>query len=184
MKVLIALILLIALPLIHAQSACTNIPADGVYYLTSFCDKQTACGISCGNCTWWYAADSQRFGCKSTINCQRSGKTAVNLEVIDYGPNCDLERKSGKPIIDASYSTCSHFTGSTSCGWSDKFAITCKKVASPAYYGKLPLGKCTWDVNDNSLPYCHLEETKHKYNFDNIHMWVEATEIGDKLLDQ
>ena len=132
------LLVCVLLPIINSQ-ACNNIPADGVYYLTSFCDQTTACGISCGNCTWYYAADSQRFGCKSTINCNRSGKSA-NLEVIDYGPNCDLERKSGKPIIDASYSTCRLFTGSNSCGWSDRLAVTCKKVATPRYRGKLHLG--------------------------------------------
>ena len=160
------LLVCVLVPFINSQ-ACNNIPADGVYYLTSFCDATTACGITCGNCTWAYAADSQRFGCKSTLNCQKSGKS-VNMEVIDYGPNCDLERKSGKPIIDASYSVCHLFTGSNSCGWSDRFSVTCKKVASPSYYGKLPIGECTWDVNNKHLPYCHLEETKHKFNFDNI----------------
>lgn len=63
-------------------TTCKNIPPDFVYYLTAFCDQVTACGIKCGNCTWSYAADSQRFGCKSTLNCVRSGKSA-NLEVID-----------------------------------------------------------------------------------------------------
>lgn len=126
-------ILLVGLLLVSAwtfevkATACTNIPADHVYYLTSFCDKTTACGKSCGNCNWFYAADSQRFKCGSTISCSRAGKSA-NLEVIDYGPDCELEKKSGKPIIDASYSTCKLFTGSTSCGWSDKFAVTCVKV--------------------------------------------------------
>jgi hypothetical protein len=145
---------LVALPGGYSQ-ACSNIPSDHVYYLTSFCDKTTACGISCGNCSWPYAADSQRFGCKSTINCKK-GQQSINLEVIDYGPNCDLERKSGKPIIDASYTTCKLFTGSTSCGWSDKIAVTCVKVASPAYAGKITLGECTWNPDDSSLPYCHL----------------------------
>lgn len=179
----ILIVALLALSYVHCQTACTNIPADSVYYLTSFCDKTTACGITCGNCTWPYAADSQRFGCKSTLNCVAKGKS-TNLQVIDYGPNCDLEKKSGKPIIDASYSTCQLFTGSNSCGWSDKFPVTCKKVASPQYYGKLPLGECTWDLNNKELPYCHLEETKHRYTFENIHEWVEMTEIGEKLLEQ
>jgi hypothetical protein len=177
MKVVIALVLcMLALPGTVSQ-ACTNIPADNVYYLTSFCDKQTACGITCGNCTWFYAADSQRFGCKSTLNCQGKGKS-VNLQVIDYGPNCALERQSGKPIIDASYNTCQTFAGSNSCGWSDRIPVTCKKVASPAYFGKLPLGLCTWDPEDTTLPYCHLPETKHKFNFDNIQLWVESTEAN------
>lgn len=138
-------LIFLALFTLHAQTACSNIPPDNVYYLTSFCDQTTACGKSCGNCNWSYAADSQRFKCGATINCQRSGKS-VNLEVIDYGPNCDLEKKSGKPIIDASYSTCKLFTGSNSCGWSDKFAVTCKKIGSPSMNGKFPLGECTWDL--------------------------------------
>jgi hypothetical protein len=167
----IALLLLLCLALAHAQTACTNIPADHVYYLTSFCDQTTACGKSCGNCNWYYAADSQRFKCGSTINCARSGKNA-NLEVIDYGPNCDLEKKSGKPIIDASYSLCKLFTGSTSCGWSDKFSVTCVKVGTPALVGKLPLGECTWDGDRTDLPFCHLPENRHKYNQSNIHEWV------------
>jgi hypothetical protein len=50
--------------------------------------------------------------------------------------------------------------------------VTCKKTASAAFLGKLPLGECTWDVNDSSLPYCHLPETKQKFNFENIHLWV------------
>lgn len=58
----------VGLPLVYSQ-ACSNIPSDHVYYLTSFCDKTTACGKSCGNCEWSYAADSQRFGCHSTLNC-------------------------------------------------------------------------------------------------------------------
>ena len=87
MKVLILASLLLVCTI--AQTACSNIPHDNVYYLTSFCDKTTACGKSCGNCTWYYAADSQRFKCGAVINCNRGGKSA-NLEVIDYGPNCDL----------------------------------------------------------------------------------------------
>lgn len=166
------LLFCLCVPLAMSQ-ACNNIPAEGVYYLTSFCDQTTACGISCGNCSWSYAADSQRFGCKSTINCARNGKSA-NLEVIDYGPNCELERKSGKPIIDASNSACRLFTGSSSCGWSDKFAITCKKVASPAYHRRLPLGECSWDPTHPHLPFCHLQENKHKYTFENIEEWVDS----------
>lgn len=162
-------------------TACTNIPADHVYYLTSFCDQTTACGKSCGNCNWYYAADSQRFKCGSTISCSRSGKSA-NLEVIDYGPDCELEKKSGKPIIDASYSTCKLFTGSTSCGWSDKFAVTCVKVATPAFQGQLPLGECTWDHSDKSLPFCHFEEHRGKYTLENIHEWVQAMEEQESLI--
>ena len=76
MKTLLFLSSILALS--YAQTACTNIPADNVYYLTSFCDQTTACGKSCGNCQSYYAADSQRFKCGSTISCSRSGKS-VNL---------------------------------------------------------------------------------------------------------
>jgi hypothetical protein len=178
MKVALVALFCVALPLALAQTACTNIPADHVYYLTSFCDQTTACGKSCGNCNFYYAADSQRFKCGSTINCARAGKNA-NLEVIDYGPNCDLEKKSGKPIIDASYSTCKLFTGSTSCGWSDKLAVTCVKVGTPAHTGKFHLGECTWDGDRTDLPFCHLPENRNKYNQHNIHEWVELQELRE-----
>jgi hypothetical protein len=161
-----------------SQTACSNIPADNVYYLTSFCDQQTACGKSCGNCTWGYAADKQRFGCGSVISCSRNGHS-INLEVIDYGPDCTLEKKSGKPIIDASYSACKLFTGSTSCGWSDKLAVTCKKIASPERKQDIPIGVCTWQPESVTLeiPYCHLPETQSRFGFDNIEEWVRERNI-------
>jgi hypothetical protein len=37
-------------------------------------------------------------------------------------------------------SACKYFTGTNSCGYEDKFAINCKKVAGAAYHRKLPLG--------------------------------------------
>lgn len=95
MNLALIALLCVALPLASAQTACTNIPADHVYYLTSFCDQTTACGKSCGNCNFYYAADSQRFKCGSTINCARSGKSA-NLEVIDYGPQLRSREKNRK----------------------------------------------------------------------------------------
>jgi len=104
---------------------CTNIPADNQYYLTSFCDKQVACGSFSGNCNEYYAADYKRFGCNKVISCCK-GSNCVNLKVIDGGPACWVEDGAKKPIVDASYSTCNHFTGHTSCGWGDKILITCK----------------------------------------------------------
>lgn len=90
-----------------------------MYYLTSFCDQQTACGPSCGNCMSYYAADAQRFGCGGVLSCTRNGHNA-NLKVIDSGPACWVENDAGMPIIDASTSACKLFSGQTSCGWSDK----------------------------------------------------------------
>jgi hypothetical protein len=158
---------------IYSQ-ACSNIPSDHVYYLTDFCGPATtACGKHCGNCTWSYAADSQRFGCGSVLNCVRNGKS-MNLDVIDYGPACSLETKSGKPIIDASISACQYFTGGKSCGWSDKFAVTCKKISSSNMAHLLAKGPCTWNLAEASsdLPYCHIPEMSTFYNFDNIDEWI------------
>lgn len=56
----------------------------------------------------------------------------MNLKVIDGGPGCSVEDSAHKQIVDASYSTCKHFTGSTSCGWSDKITVTCKKTSYTA----------------------------------------------------
>ena len=44
---------------------------NNMYYLTDFCDQQTACGIPC-SARKWFAADSQRFGCKHNLTICRS----------------------------------------------------------------------------------------------------------------
>lgn len=48
-----------------SQGMCSDIPADNVYYLTSFCDASVACGSFSGNCNEYYMADYKRFGCNS-----------------------------------------------------------------------------------------------------------------------
>ena len=48
-----------------SQGMCSDIPADNVYYLTSFCDSSVACGTFSGNCNEYYMADYKRFGCNS-----------------------------------------------------------------------------------------------------------------------
>mmetsp|Transcript_13263 Transcript_13263/g.19903 ORF Transcript_13263/g.19903 Transcript_13263/m.19903 type:complete len:188 (-) Transcript_13263:158-721(-) len=112
----------------NSHNMCTNMPSDNVYYLTSFCDSSVACGSFSGNCNEYYSADYSRFGCNSIISCCK-GSDCVNLKVIDGGPSCSVENSAGKPVVDASYSTCKHFTGSTSCGWSDHISVTCKKTS-------------------------------------------------------
>lgn len=152
---------------------CSDIPADNTYYLTSFCDKSVACGSFSGNCNEYYAADYSRFGCNSVISCCR-GSDCVNLKVIDGGPGCSVEDSAHKQIVDASYSTCKHFTGSTSCGkwitifttvclcflsgWSDKISVKCTKVKAseedildvfgkPSLLGgRIPLGPCSFNA--------------------------------------
>lgn len=64
----------------------------------------------------------------STVSCCQ-GSDCLNLKVIDGGPGCSVEDSAHKQIVDASYSTCKHFTGSNSCGWSDKILVTCKKTS-------------------------------------------------------
>eukprot|EP01031_Cornospumella_fuschlensis_P029454 gene29454-35552_t len=145
---------------------CSDIPSNNEYYLTSFCDKSVACGSFSGNCNEWYSADYSRFGCGSMISCCK-GSNCVNLKVIDGGPGCSVEDSAHKQIVDASYSTCKHFTGSTSCGWSDKISIVCKKT-SYTYRdsieanegGKIPLGPCSYNQTfaaENSVPICGFD---------------------------
>jgi hypothetical protein len=43
------------------------------------------------------------------------------------------------------------------------------------------LGECTWDLSNTELPYCHLEETKNIYNFENIDEWVEKIELEENV---
>lgn len=87
----------------------------------------------------------------SSVSCCQ-GSNCLNLKVIDGGPSCAVEDSAKKQVVDASYSTCKHFTGSTSCGaykytyfflaftdtrirtcfnsgWSDKITVTCKKTS-------------------------------------------------------
>ena len=138
------------------SGCCTNIPSDGNYYLTSFCDKTTACGQSCGNCQGWYATSAMRFGCNRQLKCCR-GSDCVTLKVIDSGPACWVENNAGRAIIDASYSTCKHFTGSNSCGWSDRISINCKLVTTAAHMPDDMLGPCAnnkVDAYRRGVPLC------------------------------
>jgi hypothetical protein len=51
----------------------------------------------------------------AVVSCCQSSK-CVNLKVIDGGPGCSVEDSAHKQVVDASYSACKYFTGSTSCG--------------------------------------------------------------------
>jgi hypothetical protein len=92
------------------------------------------------------------------------------LKVIDGGPGCSVEDSAHKQIVDASYSTCKHFTGSTSCGWSDKFSVVCKKTSytiedtedNKSYTGKpkIPLGPCSYNATfaaETNRPLCGFD---------------------------
>jgi hypothetical protein len=94
------------------------------------------------------------------------------LKVIDGGPGCSVEDSAHKQIVDASYSTCKHFTGSTSCGWSDKVSIVCKKTSytiedttDVAGYSqekpKIPLGPCSYNTTfalSRNVPMCGFDK--------------------------
>ena len=95
--------------------------------------------------------------------CQ--GSNCLNLKVIDGGPSCAVEDSAHKQVVDASYSTCKHFTGSTSCGWSDKITVTCKKtsyvvedtLSVVAYKANIPLGPCSYNSTyaaEANVPMC------------------------------
>lgn len=103
---------------------CCSVPADNSYYLTTFCDQSTACGTPCSALTY-FTADSQRFGCSKMLTiCAQGSGTCVQAKVIDAGPNIDVEQEAGMPVIDASAAVCQDLFGSSSCGWSDRRAIT------------------------------------------------------------
>ena len=165
---------------------CSDVPADHIYYMTSFCDKSVACGSFSGNCNEWYMAGYKRFGCGSIVSCCQ-GTNCVNLKVIDGGPGCSVEDMAKKQIVDCSFSACKHFTGSTSCGWSDRVKVTCKKTSktladtyevvegSPfslqSAIGKVPLGPCSYNqayAASKNVPICgpdaHLF-AEHENNF-------------------
>merc|ERR1712194_248490 len=95
-------------------------------------------------------ADYKRFGCGSIVRCCQ-GSDCLNLKVIDGGPGCSVEDSAGKQIVDASYSTCKHFTGSTSCGWSDRITVTCTKTSYTELdlentpNAKISLGPCSFN---------------------------------------
>ncbi len=65
-----------------------------------------------------------------------------------------MEDSAKKQIVDASYSACKHFTGSTSCGWSDRITVTCVKTSYTMDHideifpanGEVALGPCSYNT--------------------------------------
>eukprot|EP00823_Brevimastigomonas_motovehiculus_P006501 TRINITY_DN5390_c0_g1_i1.p1 TRINITY_DN5390_c0_g1~~TRINITY_DN5390_c0_g1_i1.p1 ORF type:complete len:196 (-),score=25.93 TRINITY_DN5390_c0_g1_i1:311-844(-) len=153
-----------------SSNMCTNIPSDHEYYLTSFCDSEVACGSWSGNCNEYYMADYKRFGCHSGVRCCQ-GTNCVDLKVIDGGPACWVEDAAGKAIVDASYSTCKHFTGGTSCGYGDHVKVTCNKISGLTFpfdansdFEEAHLGPCSTDPKEASrlgIKICEGEVDDH-----------------------
>jgi MYXO-CTERM domain-containing protein len=110
-----------------------DIPADDIYYVTTFGgggDNQTmACG-GYADGTWAYIADSARFGCGAKLIIAAGGKQCV-AHVADCGPNRCVEQAASSsgcashfPIIDASPFITEYLLGVSSAGWSDKLQVT------------------------------------------------------------
>ena len=126
--------------------ACTGIPRDYKYFLTSFDGTTCSCG-ACHSHGDYFAADRQRFGCDTYLNVCRNSK-CVKVIVRDYGPSCFVENDAGGPVLDASPAVCKELTGGSSCGWSDHFSITVHKTSAPEVDGR-PLGP--FNVTDDEL---------------------------------
>jgi hypothetical protein len=123
-------------------TASSTIPSSGAYYLTSFGNTPSdngsmSCGESTLDGTWYYAASRQRYGCGAHIQIEANGKCVV-AETDDYGPDVCVENAAGRPIIDASPLVSEHLFGTSSAGWSDRFAITVTLVSKTT-----PLGICS-----------------------------------------
>jgi len=115
----------------------SDIPADGIYYVTTFGGGADTQPMSCGGTadgTWAYVADSARFGCKSKLLIEAGGKSCV-AEVRDCGPNRCVEQAACYcscgghfPIIDASPFITKYLFGASGMGWSDKKKVNAKLV--------------------------------------------------------
>jgi len=127
-------------------TASSSVPSNGNYYLTSFGSSPDDDGVmSCGEYTkhgsWYYAASRQRYGCGSHIQIEANGKCVV-AETDDYGPDQCVETAAGRPIIDASPLVSEALYGTSSAGWSDRYAIHVTEVPSST-----PLGPCAGGGN-------------------------------------
>jgi len=122
----------------------SDVPADGVYYVTTFGGGADTQPMACGGTadgTWAYVADSARFGCNTKLLISANGKSCV-AEVRDCGPNRCVEEAACAcscgdhfPIIDASPFITKYLLGMSGVGWSDKVKVTAEVVD-----GATPIG--------------------------------------------
>jgi len=111
----------------RGEIAGRNIPADNLYYITTFGGGRDNQPMACGTYAdgrWLYIADSWRFGCRARVRVThpQTGRWCV-AEVADVGPNICVERAAGKPIIDASPVITRELFGRSSAGWSDRMVV-------------------------------------------------------------
>ncbi len=103
---------------------CCNVPANDMYYLTSFDGGESmACGGYADGVSY-YSTSWVRWGCggKLQITNPENGACVV-VEVKDAGPADWVEEYAGGPIVDASTQVCRDLFNSSSCGWSDQRVI-------------------------------------------------------------
>lgn len=107
-------------------------PTDHLYFLTEFgggADTQNmACGGPIADGTWYYLADSWRFGCGTRVRITNpaNGKSVI-AQVADVGPNICVEQAAGRPVIDAS-PLVTHYLFGRSKGWSDRALVRAEVV--------------------------------------------------------
>lgn len=123
----------------RGEIAGRTLPADDLYYITSFGGGVDTQGMACGGIAdgrWMYIADSWRFGCRARVRVTnpRTGRWCVT-QVADVGPNICVERAAGKPIIDASPVITRELIGRNSAGWSDRIVVRAELVAASTPLG-------------------------------------------------
>ncbi|MBK7583577.1 MAG: hypothetical protein IPI67_25715 [Myxococcales bacterium] len=136
----------------------SDVPADGLFYVTTFGGGSDTQPMSCGGTadgTWAYVADSARFGCKAKLLVEAQGKSCV-AEVRDCGPNRCVEQAACScscgghfPILDASPFITQYLLGSSSVGWSEKRSVKVTLV-DPATPIGCPGGPVSLDASNDA----------------------------------
>jgi hypothetical protein len=120
--------------------ASSDIPADGVYVITTFGGPSESQQMSCGSHTqagsWYYAASRQRYGCGSLVRIEANGKCVI-AKTDDYGPDVCVEKAAKRPIMDVSPLVAQHLFGMSGMGWSDGQLVTVSLAS-----GNEALGPC------------------------------------------
>jgi hypothetical protein len=101
--------------------------------------QQSVCkgmsGAACERSINWFSADAARFGCMQRIRVTSAanGKSVV-LVALDFGPNCSLENKVKKPLLDMSGAATEYLFGGE-VGYQDGAHVSVELVD-----GSTPLG--------------------------------------------
>jgi len=120
-----------------------RIPADQRYELTTFGNPGDEQPVDCetelrADGTWYYAANKQRFPCRSRVRLVDAKRTrCVIVQVADTGPHVCVEEADGQPTWDVSPLAARQLFGIDQAGWSEKRAVYGAPVAPDT-----PLGPC------------------------------------------